>query len=100
MWFFNSVPQKWKQKLTSNVIFAVLLPYSKGAFRSMRLCSMNNVLVVRFLETFAPTLPIQALLLTAIRKLVGGMLVRASDEEQAVQSKTPQENHAYCTNMK
>ena len=41
------------------------------------------------LEKFAPALPIYALLLTTIRKLVGRMLVRASDEEQAVQSKTP-----------
>ena len=41
------------------------------------------------LETFAPALPIYTLLLTTIRKLVGGKLVRVSDEEQAVQSKTP-----------
>ena len=41
------------------------------------------------LETFAPALPIHALLLTTIRKLVGGKLVRASDEEQAVHSKIP-----------
>ena len=41
------------------------------------------------LETFAPALPIQAMLLTAIRKLVGSMLVMASDEEPVVQSKTP-----------
>ena len=47
------------------------------------------------LETFAPALPVQAQLLTTIRKLVGRKLVQASDEEQAVQSKTPQENHAY-----
>jgi hypothetical protein len=40
-------------------------------------------------EKIAPALPIYALLLTTIRKLVGRMLVRASDEEQAVQSKTP-----------
>ena len=37
----------------------------------------------------APALPIQAMLLTAIRKLVGSLLVMASDEEPAVQSKTP-----------
>ena len=41
------------------------------------------------LETIAPALPIQPLLLTTIRKLVGGKLVRGSDEEQAVQSKIP-----------
>ena len=40
------------------------------------------------LETFAPALPIYTMLLTAIRKLVGSLLVMVSDEEPAVQSKT------------
>ena len=48
----------------------------------------ENMQKVQVLETFAPALPIYAMLLTAIRKLVGSLLVMASDEEPAVQSKT------------
>ena len=51
-------------------------------------CGSGKYADGEILETFAPALPIYAMLLTAIRKSVGSLLVMASDEEPAVQSKT------------
>ena len=57
-------------------------------FQSLGDVHKENMQEGSILETFAPALPIYTMLLTAIRKLVGSLLVMVSDEEPAVQSKT------------